>query len=718
MLRRFYDRWYRPDNMAVIAVGDLPLDEMEELIVSQFEDLEARGDDHPDRETPDIEPIDDPLVKVVHDPELPGTFVSLDYWAPKWDGSTVGGEKLQVWDQLALLMVSNRISDAVNSGTSQLIRGSGAPFTYARETAFYGFNVDALDLAAGAGELVGRINQARVTGFTEDELARAVAEVDASQDQALAGIRTRQDAQWADLYAFHFLGQAEISSAEETNQRVDQILAEVTADDITEYFRWVMNQSAPLTIVVGPDEADLPEEEAVAAAIFDNLGGLDVGPAEEIVEIEELMAPPEPVEPVSVAPVDPLGSTEIIFENGARVEFQESTISAESVDFWAQSKGGFSLLDPQDQAVAQIAAEMVGQSGLADLSKASVERFLASKVVGVVPFIDETREGVFGSSSADDLEVLFQWVHLLLTQPALDEVAYQRRLTQAEESLRAQQSSPTESTFQELFEILNGDNPDRDVTLDFADLDALTPERALDIYQRRLVGVDDLVVAITGDVTAAEVEDLAARYIGTLPTRPADTWRDLNPEPPQGVIRSDLTVGTGDASGSFTIALFGSPTDTNENQTGIQVLQSVLDERLFTQIRESLGASYGGGQAILQINSEPDDVASTFIVVVGDADRLEEIRSVVLAELADLAANGPNEGEFERALAIIEDGNRFINNQQLQEQLHDYADGASPVLTTAEIARVLDSLTRADVARLARQMLPTDSWVEISATPR
>ncbi len=40
-IQRFYDTWYRPDLMAVVAVGDFDVDEMERLIHDQFSDLAA-----------------------------------------------------------------------------------------------------------------------------------------------------------------------------------------------------------------------------------------------------------------------------------------------------------------------------------------------------------------------------------------------------------------------------------------------------------------------------------------------------------------------------------------------------------------------------------------------------------------------------------------------------------------------------------------------------
>ena len=46
-LRDFYETWYRPDNMAVVVVGDLPVTQMEQLVVEHFGDWAARTDAAP-----------------------------------------------------------------------------------------------------------------------------------------------------------------------------------------------------------------------------------------------------------------------------------------------------------------------------------------------------------------------------------------------------------------------------------------------------------------------------------------------------------------------------------------------------------------------------------------------------------------------------------------------------------------------------------------------
>ena len=94
-LRTFYDDWYRPDNMAVVAVGDRSLDDLEELIIDRFDEIEDRGTtpDAPDISLDQLRQV--PWVDVVVEPSFADSFISVDIPIPTWDTTTVGGAELQ-----------------------------------------------------------------------------------------------------------------------------------------------------------------------------------------------------------------------------------------------------------------------------------------------------------------------------------------------------------------------------------------------------------------------------------------------------------------------------------------------------------------------------------------------------------------------------------------------------------------------------------------------
>src|SRR5882757_9223113 len=75
-LRAFYDAWYRPELMAIVAVGDFDAAQMEQSIKTMFSPITARAAKapEPDRKVPLHQ---QPLISVVADPEVTQSSVSI-----------------------------------------------------------------------------------------------------------------------------------------------------------------------------------------------------------------------------------------------------------------------------------------------------------------------------------------------------------------------------------------------------------------------------------------------------------------------------------------------------------------------------------------------------------------------------------------------------------------------------------------------------------------
>jgi predicted Zn-dependent peptidase len=68
LLRRFYDTWYRPDNAAIMIVGDIDVDKVETKIRDQFEGLSDRGGSGT-QTGPALASFGEAAVKVLADPD-------------------------------------------------------------------------------------------------------------------------------------------------------------------------------------------------------------------------------------------------------------------------------------------------------------------------------------------------------------------------------------------------------------------------------------------------------------------------------------------------------------------------------------------------------------------------------------------------------------------------------------------------------------------------
>jgi len=86
---RFYRDWYRPDLMAVIAVGDFDAATLEAQIRATFGELKNPAGERP-REEYGIPPHPTTLYSVESDPEMPSTMVSIDTRMPHRAETTIG----------------------------------------------------------------------------------------------------------------------------------------------------------------------------------------------------------------------------------------------------------------------------------------------------------------------------------------------------------------------------------------------------------------------------------------------------------------------------------------------------------------------------------------------------------------------------------------------------------------------------------------------------
>jgi len=710
-LRAFYEKWYVPSNMAVVVVGDMAVDDQRALVEEHFGPLPA-GEG---RQAPSVYiPPAESSSHVVTDPRQGVTFISLDIPIDPHDLSTVGGDRLATMETLIEIMVHNRLNDAYHRGQlSQVDPPKFFAFTYNRGLRYYGTNWQGDNLDSASSDYLSVLLTAQEHGFTPGDRARAIRQVVTSLQLRLDNAPTTQDRQWADLYQDHFFYGADIDTVAGSVTRTAELLVDVTLEELTDHFRWQMYRGGLLVIAVGPDSSSVPTVAELDAALAAAKAG---PPPPEVAAIGQLMDAPEPANPVSEGSFDILDDGhEWVFANGARVMFAPSDIAEGIVNLHAQSLGGWSLLEPGDRALSAIAVNAVQGSGLGDLSRSELNRFLEDSTASVNPYIGETVEGFVGSSSSDDVETMFQLIHLLVTAPRIDDQSYRDALHTAETRLDRSERDPRWQAAIAYLEARYGDTWYRAIA-SREEIDSLTPDRLLAMYQSRLGSVDDLVVAVVGDIDAPVIEDLARRYIATLPAGESDTYINRRRPMPDGVVQRQVTVGEGE-SAVLEIYHEAELDVTPLRVVAADILGVALSERLFLVIREELGASYVAGGAV-DSNAAPSEFFDSVVYATLDPSRFDEIRTTMLNILADVAANGLTPGEFTQATAILTtDYARSRNSDLITVLLSRPHVGDENVLTKKRLSEELGRVTPEDVQALAAAIYGEGGRIEIARRP-
>ncbi|MDJ0769759.1 MAG: insulinase family protein [Ilumatobacter sp.] len=727
-LRTFYDAWYRPDNAAVIVVGEIDVGEIVADIERLFGPAEPRSEALPDR--PDVSyPLDDEPAFALHaDPDQQTVDVEVTLPLPAIDGNGTAARRASTIDRIIYDALIRRLEQDIAAGRApfdEIVRGGNSFVATLDAPALFAITdaeraTDALQALLDEYERAGRF------GFGDDEVDVAKQALQSGYDTEFDGRDSTQDAVYADDYVAHFLRGRPYPSVADEYEVLTAELAAITPQAVDERFRARWLNTWPHVIISAPEAVaeQMPGQAEVLEAIT-ALPARDIEPRAAERELPDaLMARPDPVAPESVVqlvddPTSFFDPIEVAFPNGLAVRVTTNEIIEGQVFFQARSPGGSSLVADDDVVDALYAPDVVTSGGVADFNQAELAEIVASEDVEIGAWITPYLENFSGRAATADLEVLFQLIHLYMTQPRFDPVALGQVQRQEQPVIDDPTSDPAR-TADDAYVDTRYPGELRYATLpepgEFATLDLDGVER---VWTDRFGDADGWVFAFAGDVDVDDVIELSSAYLATVPSDGrSETWLDVEDPPPATVVETTRRAGTGDTA-SVTL-LFTSPIDDVDGRLRAtkDVVTEVLDARLTDVIREELGETYSP-RAVTYITTDPDPVIETFVRVTGAPDRVEAIADLVTAEFAQLGAEGPSGQEFTNAFAQVEESYNLVNNGQFIREMLD--DAVAPRLDLDDYLTEffeLQDVTADAVRRYVGEHISPDEYIQVVVLPR
>ena len=723
-LRSFYRDWYRPDLMAVIVVGDIDVDDVEKRIEEHFGPLTAPETVRP-RVSYSLPEYDDTGYLILTDPEFPVTIAQIIYRQAAADLNSASVFRDRLIGNLFYKMLNFRLDDLTREADSpflgafvsegQLVRGNN--YQVVGVQVRQGEALSSLDAALTEVERVRRY------GFTAAEVERAKSEILNSYERLYNDRENLRNHSLASEYSRNYLENEAVPGIEVEFKLVDRLLQGISRDDVNQRAELYVGGSNRSVFVVGPErDADsLPNEDELAAVISD-LETKQVDPYQDIEAVTALLTViPEPAEIISRQTDETFNITDLTLANGARVVLKPTTFKEEEILFSAFSPGGSSLVSDEDYPEADFIDSIVSQSAVGDVSYAALQRLLADKSVSVSPFIGELEEGFHGQSGQEFIETLFQLVYLYGTQPRADDDAFATLKDQYTESLRNRELDPRSAWTDAYIEARYGDSIRRKVpSLDV--ISSLDLERAFAIYQERFADFSDFTFIFVGNFDLEQMVDWSQRYLGNLPSLDrAETWLDVAPDPPTGVV--EVPVYRGQDEQSLTTVLFTGPSeDSLEKRLHLRMLEMILDILMREELREELGGVYAYS-ASASMEPDPDSLYRVSLTFGSDPARVEELVDALFGLISDMQADGPREDLLEKARAqIIHQREEQLEQNSYWLRVLEYWASEDDVDLTnfVDLGAVegrTEAVTAAEVQAAAIDYLPLDRYILVSLYP-
>jgi zinc protease len=722
LLRRFYDTWYRPDNAAIMVVGDIDVDTVESEIRERFETLTARGESKP-RAEPALAAYGTADATVLVDPDATTGDVSISLPDQDTADDTVASRRQSTLVSLAFTMISTRLTDDISRGLAPFVSAGTDNYDVVRhlDAPSIAVSGEPGQLSASVEALTLEFERARRYGFDAGELDRAVRGLRSTSQALFDGRDTVQDADFVGRYVDHFLVGTPIPTAD-TSFQIDQaILDDVTPEAVATAFNDRLASAAPHVIVVAPDSAsEVPTRDSLLARVA-ALPTLDVTPREATTAgATELMAAPDPVAETASEPLDGDGGfvapTMLTFANGARVVLNPTEIADNDISFSATSPGGLSLVADADVPDALNAVSVVTSSGVGDLDPVQLDTLLSDAQIQLYPSIGQTSEDFAGTSTTDDLEVLFQLVNQYISKPRFDQAGLDSTISSLQPYVDHPDSDPDLAEYVAYSAARYGSEPRFRVipTADeLAGLDLGTIER---VWRDRFGNASDWVFAFSGDFDIDEASDLARRYIGTLSgTGATEQYKDFQIDPPSTVITKEVHAGTGE-KGSLSFEWNAEYAETVGESVYADLLTSVLNTRLTDHIREELGESYSPSASV-GILEEPDHLVQSYLNVTGDPSSIAKISTIVIDDITSLRTEGATTAEFDAAIAEMTDTYQYYDNQTISDLLVKAPGEPELISEFSHRASTLTHITASALQTFIDDVMPLDRYIEVRTLP-
>jgi zinc protease len=432
----YYNTWYRPELMTIVAVGDFDPAAVEKLIVDTFTPLKERAPAPPKPDWGKIASREGVSTFYHYESEAPNTTVAISTITPYQREPDTAANRIKYLPRsLAHAMLNRRISILAKKENAPFISGGasvGEAYNFYREASMaLTCREDQWEAALGVADQ--ELRRALEFGFQPAELKEVVANFRNSLEQAVKTESTRRSDALADEIADTIVDRSVFTTPADDLALYAPALDKVTVDDCLKAMRESWSAKHRLVLVTGNakvgETAAKDAAEKTIASVYEKTHAVAVTPPEKIEELKWAYTDFGAAGKIAKREhVDDLDITLITFENGVRLNLKKTDFEANRIRMTVRVGSG-QITEPRDKpGLAFYTGQTYVEGGLGKHSVDDLRQILAGKTVGAGfgPGIDAFV--VNGATNREDLLLEMQLIAARITDPGFrPEAARQAR---------------------------------------------------------------------------------------------------------------------------------------------------------------------------------------------------------------------------------------------------------------------------------------------------
>lgn len=665
-IRDYYHKWYRPDNQAIIVVGDIDVDHIESKIKELFGGIQVPA--NATKVIPVKVPDNNKAIYLVDkDKEQ-----QMDIITTMMKHEAMPDSMKTTISYLVQEYIKSTISNMLNARFSEKAKEPDCPFLQASavdEQYLISKTKDAftLETAAKPGKILEayeaalkELKRVREYGFTATEYERAKADFMSAEETYYTNRNKMKNEQFTGQYIRNFTDNEPIPSAEDEYHLYQMFIPQINVEMVNQAARELISDNDTNFVNIALLEEKEGKVYPTAQQLADVVARVRTSKVTAYVDNvkqEPLMATlPKAGKIEKTTENKKFGYKELSLSNGAKVILKKTDFKDNEILFFAVADGG--LLDYAarnlDDGIynASIGCMTWGASGLGNFSNMELQKALAGKMASCGLYLSTNARGASGSSTPKDIETLFQLIYQNFTAVSKDEKSVKNQIDTYMAYLANQSNNPSIVYQDSVISTIYMNNPLFRVTK-AEDLKKVNYDRALAIQKELFANAKDFNFYFVGNFNEDSIKPLIEQYIASLP----DNAKSFE--------KKDVALFKGEVRNEFTKAMENSQTQAREqwrsekmpftlkNDVLLDIASRLYDMLNDRTIREKLSAAYSAG-ASQGTQMNPD--GTQYYMLLGSAllnpDKSKEAISYFDKNLKELIAK-PNAEDLQKVKAIL-----------------------------------------------------------------
>ena len=625
LVKGFYQKWYQPENISIVAVGDFDTNQIENFIHKYFNYQGTQKGKTPKEHS--LKKLKNKYVVFSDDEIRYNTFTITKIL----DRDVIKDEKSMknsIIDQLLFNILNTRLNNLQKESDTPFLQS--LVYKYDINNSQDIFSAVAViknnKLSEGITLLNNFLKSSAKNGVTDYELELEKENLINNYKNLVTNKESITHETYADSLVEHVMsGECFIDIDEEFNI-YSTLIKNITTKDLNKRIKKIYKENSLYFLTTSTSQNKINEkqlEELIKESKNSN----------KIIDFS--------IKPVILTPLKTsLGSFtketdgKYLLSNGIKVFSKKTDFDKDKIYIKLFKKEGSSSNDYTTFINSTIAPTIIEQSGVGNLKPTDIDTFMKGKNFSISSYISDYEQGFVISTDRKNLELALEYMNYLIYKPKVDKIIYENTISDLKESLNNRNNSPQIVYRDKIREIYSGKN-NRKLPLSEKDLTLISPEKVLNIYKEKFSNFSEYNLIVVGSFNEEELEKNLKTYVASLPSENSKTIiTPLDLKTPKNIVKEKIIKGV-DKKATVTLIFPYNFKYGYEEKTLYNSFSQILNIALIEDIREKIGGVYSiSSRTSLSPNNYGED--KMVISYSCDISRVDEIEKAVLQSLENL----------------------------------------------------------------------------------